>query len=92
MRIVALTESPAALAVCGFHHVVVAARVGLVHGRLKGKDKDAVPIIEDGTWPVMQISGMESRRASAMAVTRLVAPGPLQAIQTAGLPCVRAMP
>lgn len=51
----------------------------------------SVPIIEDGTRPVMQISGMESRRASAMAVTRLVAPGPLQAIQTAGLPQVRAM-
>ena len=30
MRIVALTEGPSALAVCGFHHVVVAARVGLV--------------------------------------------------------------
>lgn len=30
--------------------------------------------------------------ASAMAVTRLVAPGPLQAIQTAGLPSVRAIP
>ncbi|MNC73721.1 hypothetical protein D3C75_1249740 [compost metagenome] len=52
----------------------------------------SVPIIEAGTWPVMQTNGMESRRASAMAVTRLVAPGPLQAIQTAGLPSVRAMP
>ncbi len=40
----------------------------------------------------MQINGMESVRASAIAATRLVAPGPLQAIQTAGLPSVRAIP
>lgn len=39
----------------------------------------------------MQTSGIESRRASAIAVTRFVAPGPLQAIQTAGLPSVRAI-
>ena len=37
----------------------------------------------------MAISGMLSSLASAMAVTRFVAPGPLVAMQTPGLP-VRA--
>ena len=41
------------------------------------------------TWPVMAISGMLSSLASAMAVTRFVAPGPLVAMQTPTLP-VRA--
>ena len=41
------------------------------------------------TWPVMATSGMLSSLASAMAVTRFVAPGPLVAMQTPGLP-VRA--
>ncbi|MNL76439.1 hypothetical protein D3C87_2024060 [compost metagenome] len=54
--------------------------------------KASVPIIEEGTWPVMHTSGIESSLASAMAVTRLVAPGPLEAIQTAALPLARAIP
>ena len=44
------------------------------------------------TWPVMAIKGMLSSLASAMQVTRLVAPGPLVAMQTPGLPVVRAKP
>ena len=42
------------------------------------------------TWPVMAISGMLSSLASARQVTRLVAPGPLVAMQTPTLPVVRA--
>ena len=38
------------------------------------------------TWPVMAMSGMLSILASAMAVTRFVAPGPLVAMHTPGLP------
>jgi len=51
-----------------------------------------VPIIDSGTWPVRAIIGIESSLASAMAVTRLVAPGPLEARQTSGRPETRAMP
>ena len=36
------------------------------------------------------ISGIESMYASAMPVTRLVAPGPLVAMQTPALPLARA--
>ena len=41
------------------------------------------------TWPVMAMSGMLSSLASAIAVTRLVAPGPLVAMHTPGLPVLR---
>ncbi len=54
--------------------------------------KASVPIIACGTWPVMTTIGMESRQASAIAVTRLVAPGPLEAMHTAGWPEARATP
>ena len=40
----------------------------------------------------MAISGMLSSLASAMAVTRFVAPGPLVAMHTPGLPVLRATP
>ena len=43
-----------------------------------------MPISVWRTWPVMQTSGVESMRASAMGVTRLVAPGPEVAIDDAG--------
>jgi len=49
-----------------------------------------LPIIACGTWPVMATSGIESMYASAMPVTRLVAPGPLVAMQTPALPVARA--
>ena len=54
--------------------------------------KASVPIMELGTWPVMQMTGTESSLASAMAVRVLVAPGPEVAKNTAGSPVVRAMP
>ena len=44
------------------------------------------------TCPVIAIIGIESQRASAIAVRRFIAPGPEVAIQTAGLPVVRAIP
>ena len=49
-------------------------------------------LIAFGTWPVMATSGIESSLASAMAVSRLVAPGPEEAMQTATSPETRAMP
>jgi len=51
-----------------------------------------VPIIAFGTWPVMATIGIESSFASAIAVSRLVAPGPEVPKQTAGWPVARAMP
>ena len=44
--------------------------------------KASVPMRFEKTWPVMQTIGTESMYASAMAVTRLVAPGPDVAIAT----------
>ena len=51
-----------------------------------------VPITLVLTWPVMQMRGTESIFASARQVTKFVAPGPLVAMQTPGLPVVRAYP
>ena len=42
------------------------------------------------TWPVMATNGEESIHASAMGVTRLVAPGPLVATHTPTRPLARA--
>ncbi len=44
------------------------------------------------TWPVMATMGIESIMALARPVTRLVAPGPLVAMQTPTLPVARAQP
>ena len=44
--------------------------------------KASVPMAALGTCPVMATSGTESMYASAIGVTRLVAPGPLVAMQT----------
>ncbi len=44
------------------------------------------------TWPVMNSVGTESIWASAIAVTRFVAPGPLVAIATPTRPVERAYP
>ena len=52
--------------------------------------KASVPIRFDRTWPVMQTIGVESIHASAIAVTRLVAPGPEVAMATPTLPDARA--
>ena len=48
--------------------------------------KPSVPIRSVRTWPVMNTVGTESIIASAIAVTRLVAPGPLVASATPTLP------
>ena len=48
------------------------------------------PMEPVATWPVMATIGMLSNLASAIAVTKLVAPGPLVAMQTPGFPVVRA--
>ena len=50
----------------------------------------SVPINALRTCPVMQTRGTESIFASAMPVTRLVAPGPLVAIATPTFPVTRA--
>ena len=42
------------------------------------------------TWPVMASMGMLSSLASAIVVTRFVAPGPLVATQTPIWPVLRA--
>ena len=52
--------------------------------------KASVPIRFERTWPVMQTSGVESIHASAIGVTRFVAPGPEVAIATPTLPDARA--
>ena len=44
------------------------------------------------TWPVMASMGMLSSLASAMVVTRFVAPGPLVATHTPIFPVLRAYP
>ena len=43
-----------------------------------------------GTCPVIATSGVESRYASAIPVTKFVAPGPLVAMTTPALPVARA--
>jgi hypothetical protein len=48
--------------------------------------KASLPIMVEGTWPVMQTSGMESMLALASPVTVLVAPGPEVARQHPTLP------
>ena len=48
--------------------------------------KPSVPIRSVRTWPVMKTVGTESMWASAIAVTRFVAPGPEVAKATPTLP------
>src|SRR4029453_15760487 len=52
----------------------------------------SVPTIARGTCPVTATSGIESSFASAIPVSRLVAPGPDVPKHTAGRPVARAMP
>ena len=49
---------------------------GSVAPRMSASWKPSVPISSVRTWPVMKTVGTESSIASAIAVTRLVAPGP----------------
>ncbi len=52
--------------------------------------KASVPIRLVRTWPVTQTSGVESIQASAIGVTRFVAPGPEVASATPTRPEARA--
>src|SRR5262249_30472299 len=54
--------------------------------------KASEPIAPLGTWPVIATIATESMYASAIGVTRLVAPGPDVAMQTPTLPVACAYP
>ena len=54
--------------------------------------KPSVPISSVRTWPVMKTVGTESITASAIGVTRLVAPGPDVASATPTFPDALAYP
>ena len=54
--------------------------------------KASLPITACGTCPVMATTGTLSSFASARAVTRFVAPGPLVAMHTPTSPVTRATP
>ena len=56
--------------------------IGIVMPRMSASWKASVPIAALGTWPVTATMGTESRKASAIGVTRFVAPGPLVAMHT----------
>ena len=71
-------------------HPAEAPQLGDHHARTVLTASD--PIAGRATWPVMAIIGTLSSFASAIAVTRFVAPGPLVAMHTPGLPVVRAYP
>jgi hypothetical protein len=66
--------------------------MGIVMPRMSASWKASVPIAVLGTWPVIATSGTESMLASAMGVTRLVAPGPDVAMQTPTRPLATAYP
>ena len=56
--------------------------IGIVMPRMSASWKASVPIAALGTWPVIATIGTESMYASAIGVTRLVAPGPEVAMHT----------
>ncbi len=60
--------------------------MGMVMPTMSASWKPSVPISDSATWPVIATSGIESMFASAMGVTRLVAPGPEVAIVTPTFP------
>ena len=64
--------------------------IGIVIPVMSHSWKASVPISGVRTWPVMQTSGVESIHASAIGVTRFVAPGPDVAIATPTRPEARA--
>ena len=64
--------------------------IGMVMPKMSTSWNASVPIRPVGTWPVIATIGTESRKALAMPVTRLVAPGPDVAMQTPTRPVVRA--
>ena len=64
--------------------------IGIVIPVMSHSWNASVPISVERTWPVMQTSGVESIHASAIGVTRFVAPGPEVAIATPTRPEARA--
>ena len=85
----------------GLVHVLAGSRAGrwtwkecLTNGsvtpRMSASWKPSVPIRSVRTWPVMKTVGTESIIASAIGVTRLVAPGPEVAKATPTLPVALA--
>ena len=84
----------AALSTCGISSTSWTSHecftIGIVTPTMSHSWKASVPIRCVRTWPVMQTSGVESIHASAIGVTRLVAPGPDVAIATPTLPDARA--
>ncbi len=64
--------------------------IGRVMPIMSASWKASLPIRCVLTWPLMATMGTLSMLAVAMAVTRLVAPGPLVATQTPGRPVARA--
>ena len=66
--------------------------MGRVIPEMSASWKASVPIWARPTWPVMATMGTESMYASAIGVTRFVAPGPDVAMQTPTLPDACAYP
>ena len=64
--------------------------IGMVMPVMSASWKPSRPMSQLTTEPVMQTSGIESIQASAMPVTRFVAPGPEVAQHTPALPVTRA--
>ena len=64
--------------------------IGNVMPNTSSSWKASVPISAVLTWPVMTTIGAESRKASAMPVTRFDAPGPDVATHTPTRPLARA--
>jgi hypothetical protein len=60
--------------------------IGIVMPTMSASWNASVPIRLENTWPVMARIGTLSMCASAIAVTRFVAPGPEVAIATPSLP------
>ena len=84
----------ASLSTCGISSASCTSHecftIGMVTPTMSHSWKASVPIRWLRTWPVMQTSGVESIHASAIGVTRLVAPGPDVATATPTLPDARA--
>ena len=64
--------------------------IGIVMPRMSASWKASVPMAAEVTWPVIATIGTESMYASAIGVTRLVAPGPEVAMQTPTRPVAYA--
>ena len=73
-----------------FGHLKFHFEIGIVMLIVSASWKASVPSRVEGTCPVMQMIGVESSIASAIPVTRFVAPGPDVARQTPTLPVARA--